>query len=128
MDEQRTMDHYPELPEGKGSFDRMIQGLRRKDPELNTMCSGVLLRTHTEAGVNVVPRLVIEAASSGKQPGHRVRILDVIQRIGQPLGADDFFTVMALASHHVEEVASKAAEVIAALRPRSNQVTAASVE
>jgi hypothetical protein len=64
------MDGYPDLPKGKSSFDRMIQGLRRKDPELNELCANILIRCQNEAGANVVHPLVTEAALPGKHPAH----------------------------------------------------------
>ena len=111
------MDRFPDLPEGENNVDRMIQGLRRKAPLLNALCSEVLIRAHVNSDANLVPRLVSEAALPGKQPDHRVRILNVIQRIGEPLAPDDFFTMMGLTGHRVEKVARKATEVIIRLRP-----------
>lgn len=107
---------FPDIPEGKNGFDRMIEGLRRNDPELNELCTGILVRSQTEGGVNGVPYLLVEAILPGRQPDHRIRILEVVRRIGAPLSADDFFIVMALTSHPVERVALKAVELIVELR------------
>jgi hypothetical protein len=113
------MDRYPELPDGDSGFDKMINGLRRKDPKLNAICADLLIRSQTELGANIVHPLVNEAVLPGKHPNHRIRILDVVQRIGESLDPDDFFTVMLLANHQVEKVAKKAVELIAELRPSS---------
>lgn len=117
------MDRYPDFPEGNSAFDKMIEGLRRKRPKLNELCADVLIRTHKEAGANIVHPLVTEAALPGKHPNHRVRLLDVVQRIGEPLGPEDFFTVMHLANHQVDKVAKKAVELMVALRPESRSYT-----
>lgn len=117
MTRAKVAERFPALPEGNSPFDRMIQGLRRKDPELNEICTDILVRLQTEGGGNAVPRLLVEAMLPGRQPDHRIRILEVVRRIGAPLSADDFFTAMALTSHPVERVALKATELIVALRP-----------
>ena len=118
MNEQRNVaGAFPKLPEGKNNFDRMIQGLRRKDPELNEICTDILVRAQTEGGANGVPFLLVEAMLPGRKPDHRIRILEVVRRIGAPLSPDDFLMVMALTNHSVERVALKATELIAELRP-----------
>lgn len=117
MNEQRNVTGaFPKLPEGNNDFDRLIQGLRRKNLKLNAVCTEILVRSQTELGGNGVPRLLVEATLPGRQPDHRIRILEVLRRIGAPLSPDDFFTVMALTSHPVARVALKATEVIVALR------------
>jgi hypothetical protein len=67
--------------------------------------------------------LVNEACRQGKQPDHRIRILNVVQRIGEPLDADSFFDLMLLMQHRVPKVGLKAVEVIAALRPTGTAAT-----
>jgi hypothetical protein len=110
-------DKFPHLPPGRSLTDRLVQGLRRSNPKLNAYCVLVLIRTHKESDTNLLPLLVVEAACSGKHPNHRVRILDVIQQIGEPLGPSAFFDLMLLASHPVEKVREKAVEVLDALPP-----------
>lgn len=107
---------FPDLPDGDSPFARMIEGLRRKKVKLNAICADVLVRSQTELGGNVVRPLLIEAALPGKRADHRIRILDVVMRIGAPLSVDDFFIVTALTSHPVERVARKAGELMVALR------------
>jgi hypothetical protein len=116
---RRLKPRREQRPDGDSGFDRMINGLRKKDRRLNERCADMLIRTHKELGANIVHPLVNEAALPGKQPNHRVRLLDVVQRIGESLDPDDFFTVMLLANHQVEKVAKKAVELIAELRPSS---------
>ena len=112
------MDGTHRLPPGNNGFARLIEALRKKDPELNAFASDVFIRVRSETGTAVVPALVREACCKGKLPGHRIRILDVVQRIGEPLAADAYFDLMHLAGHRVLKVAVKASEVIAKLSPR----------
>ena len=44
-------------------------------------------------GPTVVPELIREAVVPGKRPDHRVRILDVVDRIGAPLDVSDWFSL-----------------------------------
>jgi len=67
-------------------------------------------------GVNIITPLATEAALPGKRPDHRIRILNVIQRIGGTLDPDAFYTVSSLMNNPVDRVARKAAEVILAAR------------
>ena len=106
------MDDSPTLPPGENRFQQLIEALRRKDPKLNASAAEVFC----VAGKVVVPLLVREALGPGKHPNHRIRILDVIQRIGGPLGVD-FLDFIRLLRHPVQRVCEKAAEVVAALRP-----------
>ena len=106
------MDGTPTLPPGKSRFARLIAALRRKDPHLNEYAAEMLCCV----GQPVVSLLVWESVIRGKQPDHRVRILDVIQRIGKPLD-EAFFALTMLLGHPVERVRQKAAKVIAALSP-----------
>jgi hypothetical protein len=118
------MDRVPALPPGNSSYGRLIEALRRKDPELNAYASEILVRLATEMGLHkqLVRTLVQEACRKGKQPDHRIRILDVIQRIGEPLDAESFFDLMFLCHHRVPRLGKRAGEVIAALRPSGGSV------
>ena len=106
------MDGRAMLPPGDSDFERLIEALRRKDPELNAFASEVLYRAGNGGG----PLLVREALGPGKHPDHRIRILDVIQRIGEPLGGE-FLNLVTLLNHPVTRVREKAAEVVTALGP-----------
>lgn len=100
------------LPPGRSKFEQLVAALGRKDPAMNEYAAEIFRRV----GKPVVPLLVREAVCRGKQPDHRVRILDVIQRIGEPLDMA-FFDLTMLLRHRVPRVREKAAEVIAALSP-----------
>jgi len=106
------MDGMAPLPPGRSRFEQLVAALGRKDPAMNEYAAEIFRRV----GKPVVPMLVREAVCRGKQPDHRVRILDVIQRIGEPLDMA-FFDLMMLLRHRVPKVRQKAAEVIAALSP-----------
>ena len=93
------MDGMPTLPPGKSNFARLIEALRRKNPRLNEFAAETLCHV----GKPAVPLLAWEAAARGKQPDHRVRILDAIQRIGEPLD-EAFFDLTILLGHPVERV------------------------
>lgn len=106
------MADIPRLAPGKTGFARLITALGRKDPRLNEMAAEILCRL----GKQAVPMLVEEAIAKRKRPDHCVSILDVVQRIGEPLD-EEFFVVMLMLRYPVERVRMKAAEVIAALSP-----------
>lgn len=110
------MSSIPELPPGRNAFDRVIQGLRHKDPVLNELCTDILVRVQTEGGVNGVSQILAEATKKGTNPHHRVRILEVIRRIGAQLSPDDFYTVLSLAQHPSSIVSLKALDLIVELR------------
>lgn len=120
------MDGAPTLPPGNSNYERLIEALRRKDRDLNAYASEILFRLGTEMGQNkqLVPMLVRDACRNGRRPDHRIRILDVVQRIGEPLDAESFFDLMFLASHRVPKLALKAVEVIVALSPSGRSVVA----
>jgi len=113
------MNGAPTLPPGNSGFERLIEALRRKNRDLNGYASEILYRLRKEMDPHkqVVPMLVREACCKGKQPEHRIRILDVVQRIGEPLDAESFFDLTFLTGHRVPKVGLKAAEVIATIRP-----------
>ena len=113
------MDGAPTLPPGNSNFESLIEALRRKDRDLNGYASEILYRLRKEMDPHkqVVPMLVREACRSGKRPDHRIRILDVVQRIGEPLDAESFFDLTFLTGHRVPKVGRKAAEVFASLKP-----------
>ena len=93
LDEKvNNMDGAPNLPPGNSNFESLIEALRRKDRDLNAYASEILYRLVKEMDLHkkVVPMLVREACLKGKQPDHRIRILDVVQRIGEPLDAEFF--------------------------------------
>lgn len=92
-------------------FSLMIEWLRTKDKEKNEAATAILCRL----GQPVVEFLVQEVVGPQKRPDHRVRILDVIQQIGTPLGPQEYFGITSLLAHRSVKVRVKAAEVLDAL-------------
>ena len=109
----------PQLPPGDDYFERAIKALGRKDPELSAYAAEIFLRLAEQPGIahQIVPALVRAACGKGTRVDHRIRILDVIQRIGRPLNPNSFMDLTCLARLSGERVAEKVSEVIAVLRP-----------
>ena len=68
-------------------------------------------------GTPVGPLLIREATASGRRPQHRIAILDVLQRIGGPLGSDELYGLQYLIEHPDADVRQKAKQVIMAAGP-----------
>ena len=68
-------------------------------------------------GQPVVEYLIKEAIKPGKQPEHRVRLLDLVRQIGRPLGVDEFFGLQQLLQDDSPAVRQKAEETFLALSP-----------
>ena len=94
-----------------GRFDRLVNWLAVKDPQKNRAAVTHLSRPGRR-GMEV---LIDEAIGRGKQPDQRIAILDVVVRIGEPLGPTEFFKLQSLLHHKVPRVREKAAEVFMAL-------------
>ena len=107
MNEGISMEE--QIPAGPGThrFDKLVKWLSVKDPQKNRAAVTLLSRL----GRPGMELLVEEAAGPGKQLDHRVAILDVVARIGEPLGPTEFFTLQSLLHHKVPRVAAKVAEV-----------------
>jgi hypothetical protein len=112
-EQPREQNHQGKSAPQTNHFDRLVDDLRKKDPHKNQFAVDIFLRL----GGAVVPLLVEEATGPGKQPAHRIRLLDVVQTIGVPLTALDYHHVFQLGRHRVRHVRKKAAEVLAALHP-----------
>jgi len=97
----------------QGGLDLMIEWLRTKDKRKNEAAVSILCRV----GEPVIEFLALEAIKPGRRPNHRVRLLDVIQRIGRPLGPADHYHISSLLKHRVAKVRDKAAEVLGILSP-----------
>lgn len=67
-------------------------------------------------GPSIVSRLVLEAISKGKRAPHRIRLLDIVIRIGTPLAVDDWMSLYAATHLSSEPVRQKIVEVFARLR------------
>ncbi len=107
-----------------GDLDLMIAWLGGRDEEKVEKATTILLRI----GQPVVEYLVQAAMKSGRRPEHRVRILDLVQQLGQPLGVDEFFRLQQLLQDHSPAVRQKAEETLMALSagglPKSPEATA----
>lgn len=67
------------------------------------------------AGAAVVPMLVREAIVRGKRPQHRIRLLEIIARIGAPLDVSDWMTLLSGTGIYPGPVRMKIAEVLVRL-------------
>jgi len=97
----------------QGGLDLMIEWLRTKDKRKNEAAVSILCRV----GEPVIEFLALEAVKPGRRPDHRVRLLDVIQRIGGPLSPADHYRISSLLKHRAAKVRDKAAEVLGLLSP-----------
>jgi hypothetical protein len=96
-----------------GNFDRMIQWLDGED-EVNRERAVTIL---CQLGQPVVELLIQEAMATDKRPAHRLRILDIVQRIGEPLGVGGFLGILPLLQDPTPSIRQKVAEMLVALRP-----------
>jgi hypothetical protein len=74
--------------------DLLLHGLRVKDEKLNAIAAELFARQ----GSCAIRQLVLEAASKKNSPAHRLRLLAVIERIGQLPDPDDWFALNVLAA------------------------------
>lgn len=94
-------------------WDCVIEWLRTKNRRKNEAAESILCRL----GKPVVEFLIREVLQPGKRPDHRVRLLNVIQRIGGPLGPEEYYGIRKLLAHEVTRISEKASEVLTALSP-----------
>ncbi len=118
------MDTSPGHGTSTPCFDELIDALRKKDARKNAFATAMLCRL---GEIGVVELLVQEANKPRRQPDHRVRILDVIQQIGTPLGPQEYFGITSLLAHRSVKVRVKAAEVLDALSPSGTPCLSSSV-
>lgn len=96
---------------------RLLVGyLSTDNKERNELAAKVFIG----AGAAVVPMLVREAVARGKRPQHRIRLLDIIARIGAPLGVDDWMTLFSGTAMYTGPVREKIVEVIVRLGRATN--------
>ena len=81
------MDEPTQTGPHSGDLDLMIAWLGGTDEEKVEKATTILFRI----GKPIVKYLVQAAMKSDRRPKHRVRLLDIVQQIGQPLGVDEFF-------------------------------------
>ena len=100
------------LPSGKDAFQRMINALGKDDPPLNAFAEELVYRAAQVVDpAKMAYDLLLEAAANNRRAEHRIRILNLVLRIGAPLNADACMAVIYLCSHRDERVARKAGEV-----------------
>jgi hypothetical protein len=104
------MEEMTESVPGTHYFDILVKWLGLNHPQKNRAAVTWLCRLDKPA----VPLLVQEAIKPGKRSQHRVAILDVIERIGGPLGPDEMFGLQSLLRHSDPRVREKAEQVIMA--------------
>jgi hypothetical protein len=96
-----------------GSLDLVIGWLGGKDAEKVEKATSILRRL----GRQVIEFLILEATKPGKRSQHRIAILDVVQKIGGPVGVDELFGLQTLYQHADPNVRAKAEQVIMSLSP-----------
>jgi hypothetical protein len=94
-------------------FDMLVGWLGLKNARLHRGA----IATFCGLGDEVVPPLVWEASKSGKTPQHRITILDVVQKIGSPLGPAEMLAFSLLLRDRNMEVRRKALRVMIAAIP-----------
>ncbi len=102
-----------EIDSGIAQFNFLVKCLVVKNTQKNREAA-MLLRQLGRLGMEA---LIDEAIKPGRQPDHRIAILNVVAGIGEPLGPTEFFKLQMLLRHKVPRVAAKAAEVFMVLSP-----------
>ena len=98
-------------------IDLIIQALRLNDGPINDIAFELLLR----CGENPVRRLALEAADKKNRPGHRVRLLRAIGRIGVVSDTSSYMDLFFLTSDKNHAVRAAGAELIESLRVRRSE-------
>jgi hypothetical protein len=103
--------------------DLFVAALRVNDGHLNALAAELLVRS----GRGALPRLTREACDRGNRPGHRVRLLDVISRIGPPFG-EAFFDLHLLLRERSPKVREAANELLGVGAGRPGIATTATAQ
>ena len=107
------MDAELEYNSTENRFITLVRWLGLNDPQRKQKAADFLCCAGTPAS-----RLLIEEAiKPGKESHHRIAILDVVQRIGGPLGPDELFGLQSLLQDRNPDVGRKAEVVIMSLSP-----------
>src|SRR5213596_925930 len=93
--------------------DLLFLSLKVKNAALNEHAAEVLRRT----GPELTRRLVLEAASRKNSLGYRLRLLGVVERIGELSGVDDWVDLNLLAADKNPQIRHAAAGCLAAHSP-----------
>ena len=73
-------------PSNSSLFDGLVDGLRKKDEDANARSVFYL----TRLGAQVVPKLVDAIVFKVTHVEHRIRLLEIIERIGEPLSLESW--------------------------------------
>jgi len=103
---------------GQVLVDLMIHALRVTGDVLNAHAAHLL----AQLGGEHVCRLVREAASRRNSPAYRLRLLDVIERIGELPTADDWLTLTVLAADKNLQIRHAAARCLVRWHVRATPV------
>jgi hypothetical protein len=95
-------------------IELVLEALRVNNDRLNALATEIVARF----GPGIVRRLVLAASNQKHRPGHRVRVLKAIRRVGVIPDPANFFDVLSLTADKSVEVRAAAAELIMALRGR----------
>src|SRR5689334_4367454 len=87
--------------------DLFMGALRANDEQLNALAAELVVRS----GHGAMPRLVREACDRSSRPAHRLRLLEVIDRLGPPFG-EGYFDLHLLLRDRNAKVRKAAAELV----------------
>ena len=97
---------------GKEGFDQLIKMLASKDPELRVFARDRFIMAAGYAGAErILWGLMIEANRPRRRIKTRLRILEVVQAIGPPMGRA-FFELGPLLEHPSPQLRQKAVELM----------------
>jgi hypothetical protein len=99
-------------------IDLPFEALRTPGDRLNALAIELLGRI----GGYPLDRLVLEATHPKTRPGHRVRLLRAIQRLGVVPDTASYITLVSLVADKSPEVRAAAVELIDTLRERQGEV------
>lgn len=103
-------------------LDLLFHALRVKDARLNEHAAEVFRRLDTDT----VRRLVLEAAHKRNSSAHRLRVLAVIEGVGQLSGVDDWLDLNVIAADKNPQIRHAAARCLVRHGASGSQVTPAS--
>lgn len=103
------MKELPARTRQHALMDVLFHALRVTDESLNKNAALVL----SQLGGDPVSRLILEAARRKNRVPHRLRVLAVIERIGQLSSADDWLLLSTLAADPNEQIRVAAGRCLA---------------
>jgi hypothetical protein len=87
--------------------DLFMGALRANDEQLNALAAELVVRS----GHGAMPRLIQGACDHSNRPAHRLRLLEVINRLGPPFG-EAFFDLNLLLRDSNSKIRQAAAELV----------------